>query len=408
MSSDSHPLLERTRPFEGAVTHDLYTSIMPVGERQFFSNHKSNEPQSGAIEFPPLYPGEVKLTGGPPLAVGTPEVLPNQEPVPPSRPEEGGRQTETPQSAPGTDLPENLRTKIAVLFDKGAQNEERLAVVRELVKSGMTSIAGSDSQGNQYSFRLETIPVGSREMVHMFATGPDGKERTSLRGIARADGSFEQQRDRSGNFVSFDGTGFAFLQTIRADTIRKGSDESSPDRRNPSRVPHQHNQDWQAQRFVPRQSESGDQTTLNLIPDREIQRQLPGAVYIGQGEKWLAPEAAKAWLEARQILAADGIDLRANSAGRSNAEQANIYRRYLAGRVALAARPGNSNHERGLSADIANLVDLGTREAQRVMQVLRSVGFVPGDRGRFLKNDQWHWTYRGVDYAAAGRHSYHG
>lgn len=51
---------------------------------------------------------------------------------------------------------------------------------------------------------------------------------------------------------------------------------------------------------------------------------------------------------------AAGIDLTINNAYRSYAEQQRLYQLYLAGRGAVAAKPGTSNHETGKAIDFSN------------------------------------------------------
>lgn len=158
---------------------------------------------------------------------------------------------------------------------------------------------------------------------------------------------------------------------------------------------------------TPRQRETrpGAMPTLAPVTDTGITSRVPGALFIGQGDKWLAPEAARAFVRARDILKERyGIDLQANEkngAGRSYAQQQDIWRRHLQGQVSRAARPGHSNHEHGRAVDFANLVRPG--EAAQVRQVLREVGFTPGDRGVPIPNDEWHWTYHGGRTPSARR-----
>jgi len=99
----------------------------------------------------------------------------------------------------------------AALFDKNSTNEQKLAAVRELANAGTTNVSYRDTAGNDHKFRLEVQGAGQGQMVHLFAQGADGKEQTALRGISRADGSFEQERDRTGKSVDFKGKGYSQL-----------------------------------------------------------------------------------------------------------------------------------------------------------------------------------------------------
>lgn len=116
-------------------------------------------------------------------------------------------------------VPEALRPQAAKLFARDTSDEERLSAVKELVKNGIKNLTAKDASGNPLSIRLETMKAGANEMVHMFTRGAEGKERTALRGILKPDGSFEQQRSRSGQFVDFKGKGFAAISGVDAATI---------------------------------------------------------------------------------------------------------------------------------------------------------------------------------------------
>ena len=89
-------------------------------------------------------------------------------------------------------------------------------------------------------------------------------------------------------------------------------------------------------------------------------------------ESWLQPAA----VQLVNIAVAAGLGPKVSSARRSHAQQALLYRRYLAGQSRFpAAPPGQSTHEFGLAFDLwvndeAQLADLG--------QVWQSMGGVWG------------------------------
>jgi hypothetical protein len=78
-------------------------------------------------------------------------------------------------------------------------------------------------------------------------------------------------------------------------------------------------------------------------------------------ESWLQPAAVQLF----NIAAAAGLSPKVSSARRSHAQQALLYRRFLAGQSRFpAAPPGNSMHELGLAFDLwvndeSQLSDLG-------------------------------------------------
>ncbi len=109
--------------------------------------------------------------------------------------------------------PEN-KGAAATLFDGNSSPQQQLAAVRELSKLGISNLTMQGKDGQSYSLRLEREPAGSREMVHLHMTGPDGKERVVLRGIANQDGSFTQERGRSGQPVDWYGSAGAKFKAI--------------------------------------------------------------------------------------------------------------------------------------------------------------------------------------------------
>ncbi|MBS2003483.1 MAG: hypothetical protein JST44_18350 [Cyanobacteria bacterium SZAS LIN-5] len=104
------------------------------------------------------------------------------------------------------------RTRL--LLDGSASPEQRLAAVRELSNAGINNLTICGNDGQSYNLRLETEQAGSRQLIHLFVTGADGKEQTVLRGVAGQNGQFEREKDRCGNPVGWYGTGAAKLQSV--------------------------------------------------------------------------------------------------------------------------------------------------------------------------------------------------
>ncbi len=84
-----------------------------------------------------------------------------------------------------------------------------------------------------------------------------------------------------------------------------------------------------------------------------------------------------------------GVSLSVVSGFRTMAQQKALYAAYKAGRGNLAARPGYSNHQGGLSADIST-GSYSSRTYRWLAANARRYGFVNDVRG-----EPWHWTYRG-------------
>jgi peptidoglycan hydrolase-like protein with peptidoglycan-binding domain/LysM repeat protein len=102
------------------------------------------------------------------------------------------------------------------------------------------------------------------------------------------------------------------------------------------------------------------------------------------GGKELRTDAAAAYNRMAADAAAAGVNLYVTSAFRTNAEQAALYR----DKPNLAAKPGHSNHEGGLS------VDISVANNQKALNWLRANAGKYGFR-EDVKNEPWHWTYYG-------------
>ncbi len=152
------------------------------------------------------------------------------------------------KAAPGKTAEE----KAATLFSSEATTEQKLATVRELANSGTTSLSYRDGSGTERKLRLEVEAAGSRQMVHLFDSGADGREKIALRGIAKADGTFEKQRDQQGNFVDYEGKGYSQLVSARPDAFRA----DAPNNEKP------------AQRVVP-EGERLPQTRQAVVPEAD-------------------------------------------------------------------------------------------------------------------------------------------
>lgn len=112
-----------------------------------------------------------------------------------------------------------------------------------------------------------------------------------------------------------------------------------------------------------------------------------GKVSIGNG-KWLDGGAGTAFKRAQELAAADGVRIEVNSAGRTFAEQTDLYRRRgTAGVSQVVAKPGTSNHEVGNALDVQNW--------QRAKPYLVAAGFVQGDGRGPISNDLVHFKYVG-------------
>lgn len=113
-------------------------------------------------------------------------------------------------------------------------------------------------------------------------------------------------------------------------------------------------------------------------------------VYNVGGGEYLQKNAAVAYTKMVKAARRAGVYLSNTSGFRSMGEQQALYSAYLNGTGNLAARPGYSNHQQGLSMDIGGIGGYGTR----------AYNWLRANAGRFgFRNDvageSWHWTYYG-------------
>ncbi len=132
--------------------------------------------------------------------------------------------SDKPSDKPTDKTPE---AKAAMLFSNDATPEQKLATVRDLANTGITSMSYRDSSGSERKLRFEVEGAGNRQMVHLFDSGADGREKTALRGISSADGTFEKQRDQQGNSVDYQGKGYSNLAQAQADTLKVDAVDTS-------------------------------------------------------------------------------------------------------------------------------------------------------------------------------------
>jgi peptidoglycan hydrolase-like protein with peptidoglycan-binding domain len=108
---------------------------------------------------------------------------------------------------------------------------------------------------------------------------------------------------------------------------------------------------------------------------------------IGNGKK-LRTDAAAQFNKMKAAARRVGINLSPVSGFRTMAEQKRLYALYKAGRGNLAARPGYSNHQGGVSVDIST-GGYSSRTYKWLARNARQYGFVNDVRG-----EPWHWTYK--------------
>jgi len=109
---------------------------------------------------------------------------------------------------------------------------------------------------------------------------------------------------------------------------------------------------------------------------------------IGNGKQMRA-DAAGRYNQMKAAARRVGISLTPVSGFRTMAQQRALYAAYRAGRGNLAARPGYSNHQGGLSVDIAT-GSYSSATYKWLARHGRQYGFVND-----VRTEPWHWTFRG-------------
>jgi lysozyme family protein len=109
---------------------------------------------------------------------------------------------------------------------------------------------------------------------------------------------------------------------------------------------------------------------------------------VGNGQ-FMRADAGKAFKAMQQAARAAGVNLSATSGFRTHAQQQALYQKYLNGTGNLAAKPGYSNHQNGISMDVGGINGYGTAAYSWMKANAGKYGFVNDVAGEF-----WHWTYK--------------
>lgn len=182
----------KTGPLEGII-----------GARRFGQNRFCLRPPGGGSEFegpPERFEGPLQRFDAPPGRFDGPPLDGRRPPLDQRRPPLDGRRPPMDGRPPGNG-------GLDVLLDGRTSATEKLAAVQQMSHQGVSNFRFQGQDGQTYSMRTETQSVGNREMVHLFITMPDGKERVVLRGIAQGDGSFTKEKSANGESVDFYGKG---------------------------------------------------------------------------------------------------------------------------------------------------------------------------------------------------------
>ena len=110
---------------------------------------------------------------------------------------------------------------------------------------------------------------------------------------------------------------------------------------------------------------------------------------------FLKVEAARAFIAMREAAEKDGITLRPNTAFRTMEHQQELYAAYSSGNGPLAAKPGYSNHQSGLSVDINRAPgdNKRTKKPDSPIDLWLQANAAKYGFYNDVKSEPWHYTY---------------
>ncbi|HEY9712477.1 MAG TPA: glycoside hydrolase family 75 protein [Chroococcales cyanobacterium] len=148
---------------------------------------------------------------------------------------------EPPQRVSFSPDQNQVANALNTVTDKTVPPEQRLEAVRQLAAQGINNFNLTSPDGRNFSIRTEAEQMGNNQCVHLFMTGPDGRERVVMRGVATADG-MQRQVSQEGDQMSWQGSAGAAFDRMFA-SRGNGSDRAEPsDRSAPSGAPEQTSQ----------------------------------------------------------------------------------------------------------------------------------------------------------------------
>jgi hypothetical protein len=110
---------------------------------------------------------------------------------------------------------------------------------------------------------------------------------------------------------------------------------------------------------------------------------------VGNGQ-YMRADAARNFKSMQAAAAQAGVNLSATSGFRTMAQQQALYQKYLNGTGNLAAKPGYSNHQNGISMDVGGVGGYNTKAYNWLKNNASKYGFQNDVRGEY-----WHWTFKG-------------
>ena len=108
-------------------------------------------------------------------------------------------------------------------------------------------------------------------------------------------------------------------------------------------------------------------------------------------DQWMRRDAGQAFRDLQAAAKQAGLALVATSGFRSMMDQTKLYTGYKLGLPGfnLAAAPGYSNHQGGISVDIGGIGSFSSTAYRWMKANARTFGFVND-----VASEYWHWTYK--------------
>lgn len=121
---------------------------------------------------------------------------------------------------------------------------------------------------------------------------------------------------------------------------------------------------------------NGRPSTITVVP-------------VGNGQ-YMRADAARNFKAMQAAAAKADVNLSATSGFRTMEQQRVLYQKYLNGTGNLAAKPGYSNHQNGISMDIGGIGSYSSKAFNWMKNNAAKYGFQNDVRGEY-----WHWTFKG-------------
>jgi len=204
------------------------------------------------------------------------------------------------------------------LADPKASAADKLSTVEKLAEGGVKNISVADADGKMRDYKIDVEKAGNRSMVQLYGKDDKGRDQVVLRGIDNGDGSFSQQKDRSGREVGFTGTnwnktehgqstvgsvgrGGAGETAAPAERPRQTDTTGPSDRPRQTETPGQVDRPKQTETAPPKQSDAAPPAQRPITTDTTPPKQSDTTPPVEQPKKNDAPEAKPGSIDRSQF-----------------------------------------------------------------------------------------------------------